>query len=98
MNSTPSSFWEWMNAVEPDERIAVFAVGVILGVFALVFVVTIVSGTIYKIHKNRLEDALKRELLERGMGAEEIVAVIRARSNKCGPWHTHDSKQKLEDA
>ena len=89
MQSVSNSVWEWLNALGPGERIPVFILGTILGVFALVFVVTIVSGTICKMHKNRLEDALKRELLERGMSAEEIAIVIRAKpakSHSCRPF------------
>jgi hypothetical protein len=66
----------------PGERLPFFIVASILGIFALVFIVTVVTGTVYKMHKNRLETALKRELLEQGMSAEEIVAVIRAKPGK----------------
>jgi hypothetical protein len=82
MQSEPSSIGEWIISLGPGERLPFLIVGLILGIFALVFVVTIVSGTIYKMHKNRLDDSLKRELLERGMGADEIVAVISAKPNK----------------
>jgi hypothetical protein len=80
MESASSSFWEWLNALSHGEGLAVLG----LGIFALVFAITIISGTIYKIHKNRLDDALKRELLERGMSAEEIATVIRAKPARHG--------------
>jgi hypothetical protein len=83
MQSVPNSFWEWMSALGPGERIPV----IVLGMFALVIMVIFISGTVYKIHKNRLEDALKRELLERGMNADEIATVIRAKPGRhrgCG--------------
>jgi hypothetical protein len=44
--------------------------------------VTVVAATFYKMHKNRLETTLKRELLEQGMSAEEIVSVVRAKPGK----------------
>jgi len=49
---------------------------------AIVIIVITVFATIYKMHKNRLEDSLKRELLDRGMSASEIAMVVRARPGK----------------
>jgi hypothetical protein len=82
MQSQPASLGEWINALGPGERLPLLIVGLILGIFALTFIVAVVSGTIYKMHKNRLETALKRELLEQGMSAEEIVSVVRAKPVK----------------
>lgn len=81
MQSVPNSFWEWMNGLGPGERIPV----IVLGMFALVIVVTVLCGTIYKMHKNRLEDALKRELLDRGMSADEIATVVSAKPTRRTP-------------
>jgi hypothetical protein len=82
MQSQPASLGEWINSLGPGERLPVLIVGLILGIFALIFIVTVVAGTVYKMHKNRLETALKRELLEQGMSAEEIVSVVRAKPVK----------------
>jgi hypothetical protein len=57
----------------------------VLSIVAFVFIVTVVFCTIYAMHKNRLEDSLKRELLDRGMSADEIATVIRARPTKRVP-------------
>jgi hypothetical protein len=81
MQSSPTNFVEWMNALGPGERVPLLFIGSILGVFALVFTVTIISIIVYGMHKNRLADALKRELMERGMSAEEIATVISAKPN-----------------
>jgi hypothetical protein len=74
MNSVPGSFWEWLAALGSGERTGL----TVMGIAAFVFMVWMVLVTIYKIHGNRLEDALKRELLDRGMTAEEIATVVRA--------------------
>jgi len=37
-----------------------------------------IAGTIRKVRRDRLNDELKREMVERGMSAEEIVQVIEA--------------------
>ena len=81
MSSVPGDFWQWTASLQSGERVALL----IVAVFALVFIVTMVLGTIYKMHKSRLEDTLKRELLERGMSAEEIATVVGAKSVKCSP-------------
>jgi hypothetical protein len=80
MNSVPISLWEWMGALGPGQRTGMIA----LGIVAVVFTFTIFIATIYKMHKNRLEDSLKRELLDRGMSADEIAAVVRARPTRGG--------------
>jgi hypothetical protein len=69
-----------MNALGPGERVSV----ILLGACALIMVVMMISGTIYGMHKNRLDDALKRELLERGMSADEIATVIGAKPSSTG--------------
>ena len=83
MNSVPGNFWEWTSSWGPGERFALL----VLGVFALVFVVTMIACTIYAMHKNRLNDQLKRELVDRGMSADEIATVVNAKPGKtasCG--------------
>ena len=53
-----------------------------LAMAGLVAIVTTMFATIYAMHKNKLQDLLKRELLDRGMSADEIVAVTRAKPTK----------------
>jgi hypothetical protein len=78
MISTPINFWEWLAALDSGERTGLMVVCC----WVLFFIVSAVLFTVYKIHKNRLEDALKRELLDRGMSADEIAIVIRARPGR----------------
>jgi hypothetical protein len=82
MQSTPSNFWEWTAALESGQRTGMIA----LSIAAIVFVISILLITIYGMHKNRLQDSLKRELLDRGMSASEIAMVVRAKPGKhrCG--------------
>jgi hypothetical protein len=83
MGSVPG-FWEWIVGLDSAEQsVLIMVVG-----FSAICAIIFVTGTVYKMHKNRLEDALKRELLERGMSADEIATVIRAkpsRTGQCGP-------------
>jgi hypothetical protein len=78
MNSVPGGFWEWTGALDSGQRTGMIA----LTIVAFVVITTLSLITIYKMHKNRLEDSLKRELLDRGMSADEIATVVRARPNR----------------
>jgi hypothetical protein len=78
MNSTSSGFWQWIDALAPGQRTGMIAMSIV----ATVLIATIFMITMYKAYKNRLEDSLKRELLERGMSADEIATVVRARPTK----------------
>ena len=74
MNSVPSDFWSWINHFDSETLAGLMAgvlvlCGVIIGMICL---------TIYKVHKSRADHALKRELLDRGMSADEIATIIRA--------------------
>jgi uncharacterized membrane protein len=78
MNSVPGNFWEWVASLQSGERFGLMFFAMI----AIVIFVITVFATIYRMHKNRLEDSLKRELLDRGMSASEIAMVVRARPGK----------------
>jgi hypothetical protein len=74
MHSVPGSFWEWLAQLNTEERTGV----IMISISAIAFIITVIICTMYAMHKNRLQDALKRELLDRGMTAEEIATVVRA--------------------
>jgi hypothetical protein len=88
MTSVPTSFWEWVADLGSGERTGLMVISIV----AIVFTVWMVLVTLYLIHKNRLEDALKRELLDRGMSADDIATVVRAR-----PRRSHASHVRLGD-
>lgn len=78
MRPVPSSFWEWLAALSAGERFDVM----VFGALSLTLIVAVMFLTIYRIHKNRLDDALKRELLDRGMTADEIATIVRAQPTR----------------
>jgi sensor histidine kinase regulating citrate/malate metabolism len=79
VNATgPVYFSEWISALGSGQRTGMIAMSIV----AVVFITAILTITVYKMHKNRLEDSLKRELLDRGMSASEIAMVVRARPGK----------------
>jgi hypothetical protein len=71
-NNVPNVFWEWTATLKPDDRAGLlFAV-----IAAAVGVIAIIVTAIYRTHRNRLEIAFKREMLDRGMSADEIATVM----------------------
>ncbi len=72
MHSDPTNFWMWLASLQSNERYGLIA----MCVAAVVAIATFTIIMIYSMHKNRLEDSFKRELLERGMSADEIATVM----------------------
>jgi hypothetical protein len=78
MQSIPGGFWQWVTTLKSDDLAGM----TIFLSCALVGIIAIICTTIYKLHKSRADDALKRELLDRGLGADEIATIINAKSDK----------------
>ncbi|HEX4415928.1 MAG TPA: hypothetical protein VH107_20015 [Lacipirellulaceae bacterium] len=72
MTSTPVTFWEWFTTLDTGDLAGLS----ILAVLGGVSVIIVLSSVVYLMHKNRLQDSLKRELLDRGFSAEEIALVV----------------------
>jgi hypothetical protein len=81
MKSVPGSFWMWLSTLKSDD-LAAMATAIAA---VIVVAIGIVCTTIYKVHKTRADDSLKRELLDRGLSAEEIATVIGAKPAKSDP-------------
>jgi hypothetical protein len=75
MRSTPISFWEWFTSLDKGDLAGLS----ILAVLGGVAVIIVLSAVVYLMHKNRLHDSLKRELLDRGFSAEEIAMIVQAK-------------------
>ncbi len=80
MNSVPSNFWEWLSTsrMSSSQQSELFLTSLFVVAGSIVLIAAIIAFTIYRIHRNRLNDALKREMLDRGLPAEDIVEIIRA--------------------
>lgn len=76
MNSVPGSMWEWMGAMQSDERFVLCVVTIVFGTVASVLMVAIVAYVVRRIHQSRLDDSLKRELLDRGLSVDEIAKLV----------------------
>ena len=67
-----------LTKLDADKQLAliVIVLGCLTGVICTI--VTFTSNTITSIHRRRLEVDMKREMIDRGMTADEIVKVIEA--------------------
>jgi hypothetical protein len=72
MRSTPISFWDWFTSRDTGD-LAGLSILVVLGGVAVIIVL---SSVVYLMHKNRLQDSLKRELLDRGFSADELATIV----------------------
>jgi hypothetical protein len=67
-----------LSDLDPNKRFALITVVVGCATGVVCTVVVFVSGTINSMHRRRLETDMKREMIERGMSADEIAKVIEA--------------------
>ena len=67
-----------LNDLNPNNRFALLVVVVGCATGVLCTLITFVSTTINSIHHRRVEADMKREMIERGMSADEITKVIEA--------------------
>ena len=86
MQSIPDNFWNWFSKFNAEDLAGLIA---IVAVF-VVAVTGVICLTVYRIHKSRTDDALKRELLDRGLGADEIATIGSAKScNTASQWRVN---------
>jgi hypothetical protein len=83
MRSISGDFWSWFSKFNAEDITGLVAVVLVFSVAA----VAVICWTVYLVHKNRAEVALKRELLDRGLSADEIAKIVSAtkRSPRCLP-------------
>lgn len=74
-------FWEWLQSGD-TERMALVTIPLF---FILLAIIATTGFVVNSIHRRRTEADLKRELLDRGMSAEEIATVIAATSTRGKP-------------
>jgi hypothetical protein len=60
----------------PAQRFALLVIAIGCGVGLVLGLVGIVAHTVGSIHRRRAEMELKREMIERGMSADEIATII----------------------
>jgi hypothetical protein len=69
-----------LSQLDPELRFALLIVTIGCATGVICTVVVFVSGAITSIHGRRLDADLKREMIERGMSADEITKILEAAS------------------
>ena len=71
-----SSWSDMLSGMDADKRfvLLIIAIGCTLALF--ITLAGIIAGTIGSMHRRRAEMDLKREMIERGMSADEITKII----------------------
>ena len=67
-----------LSELDPSKRFALIVVVVGCATGVICTLVVSISGTFNSIHRRRVEADMKREMIERGMSAEEITKIIEA--------------------
>jgi hypothetical protein len=78
MRAVSGDFWSWFSKFNAEDVTGFIAVVLVFSVAA----VAVICLTVYLVHKNRTEIALKRELLDRGLTADEIATVVSAKADR----------------
>ncbi len=68
------------NGFASDERLVLLLVAVGCLTAVIIVIACLIAWTVRKMRQAKLNDDLKREMIERGMSAEEIAQVIEAES------------------
>jgi hypothetical protein len=84
MNAQPHSIWDALSQVSSPDMPVIILIVVAVATLLIIAITVTVSKTIYGMHKNRLENTLKRELVERGLSVDEIERIVAAKGSVTG--------------
>lgn len=80
--ASPDPWAEQLFGLDPSMRFSllVVAIGCLTGV--IITVVCVVTSAMSQAQQRRIETELKREMLDRGMSADEVAKVIKASASE----------------
>jgi hypothetical protein len=81
----PTGFYEFLMTFDEAHRFPLMVVMIMGGTMALMFLSVVVALTVRSMYKHRLNDALKRELVERGLSGEEIERIVGRKATAVRP-------------
>jgi hypothetical protein len=74
----------------PEQRFVLMIVAIAVGAGLVIALTGIIAGTISALHARNLQAEMKRDMLDRGMSADEIAKVLQAPedavSRAIGSW------------
>lgn len=71
---------ELLQGFDPNQRFVLVLVVFGCALTLVISLAGITAGVLNAVHRRRIEEGLKRDMLDRGMSAEEIVKVVEAAS------------------
>lgn len=81
--------------IDPSERFPLLVIAIVFGTGLLVTTVGMLSLMARSIYHRRLEVELKRDLLDRGMSAEEVARVVEASSGRGGLFNRSATRGEM---
>ena len=87
MGTTNHSLWDVLMQLTAGDLAMVITLGVFFCMIMIVVIVAAVARTIHQMHKHRLDDAFKRDLVEQGFTADEITKIVEASAGEKKPVH-----------
>jgi hypothetical protein len=82
LNAETKSFWDVLNNMSSNDLAVLCLLLFLLATLSVVLIATTVS----RMHKNRLEIALKRELVDRGLSTDEIAKFVETSAVPSKRW------------
>lgn len=87
----------WFDGIDPDKRfvLTIIALGCLTAV--VISLGSVVAGVWGSANRRRLEDDMKRDLLDRGLSAEEVAKIIEAAAppeDGLGRWLANCGKKR----
>jgi hypothetical protein len=85
MQTVPVQTESWAGflvGIDPSQRWLILVIAIGCSVGLIISLMGIVMNAITSMQRHRADTELKREMIERGMSAEEIATVIQASSPK----------------
>jgi hypothetical protein len=68
----------WLSDFDNNQRFALTIIGIGCVTVAVIALTSVIAGILHRVKESQIEADLKRDMLDRGMTAEEIQKVIEA--------------------
>jgi hypothetical protein len=62
--------------LDRDQRFVILIIGMCVVTTIIITAIAVISSVVHSMHRRRLETDLKREMLDRGMTADDIARVV----------------------
>jgi len=62
--------------LDQDNRFVILILAIVFGSLIVIAIAGIIGGTFSRVHRRRLEADIKRDMLDRGMTADDIAQVV----------------------